>query len=212
MPSAQIAALIAENAVALAKAKVERNEQVEILDKQIAALEKKDYDLNIRLQLAEADEAFYTAEHKEGTKLKWVSSTKTFYENEAAWLTSLPAWGAGTFGSVKVTEPTISDRKLKRLSCTPLSGTNDALKLKELHARFPGGTIVFNTGKEFLEIEHLYQDIATYPEDWCHLIHSKEQGRSVYNFLDLSDPPPLNGKPQIMAEWNGLYIDLSHLF
>jgi hypothetical protein len=272
MSSAQIIARLAENTVALAKAKVERNEQVEALDKQIAVLEQEAYELNICLQIAETDEAFYATEHKERTKLKWVSSTNpdtysvavvkkdgilevkrvtdggghchdttlcqcipcseirlsdrlgvprppwrartpllmTFYETEAAWLASLPARGA--HGSVKVTVPTISDRKLKRLSCTPLSGTNDALKLKEIQERFPGGTIVFNTGKQFLEIEHLYQDIATYPEDWCHLIRSKEQERSVYNFLDLADPPRPNGKPQLMAEWNGLYIDLSHLF
>lgn len=75
MSSAHIIALIAENTSALAKAKAARAEQAKAFDYQIATLEKQDYDLNIRLQLAEADEAFYPVSHEEGTKLKWVSNS-----------------------------------------------------------------------------------------------------------------------------------------
>jgi len=139
-----------------------------------------------------------------------VPLVKTFFETEAAWRASLP--GGGARGSITTTVPAISHQKLKALSLKPLSGTTDALKLKELQKRFTGGTIVLNTDKEILEIEHVYYDIAAYPEDWCHQIYSKNHERSVFHFLDLGASPRQNGKPQIMAEWNGLYIDVSHLF
>jgi hypothetical protein len=165
MSSAQINALIAEKTAAADNAKFERNETLKAFDYQIANLEQEIYDLNVRLQLAEATEAFYTTEHKERTKLKWVSSsnpetysvaivkkdgilevkrvtngrghchtpsicdctpcreirlssrlgvsnppwlkgipfTKTFYETEIAWLSSLPSGG-----SLKVTAPATS--------------------------------------------------------------------------------------------------------
>lgn len=132
----------------------------------LASYEQDIYDLNIRLQTAEATEA----------------------------------------ASI------ISDAQLKELCCTPLTGSTDGLKLKELEERFPGATMVLTTAKEQLEIEHVYYDMASYPEAWCHQIYSNKLERSVFHFTDFGLSARSNGKPQLMAEWNGLYIDLSHLF
>jgi len=134
----------------------------------------------------------------------------TFFETEAEWRASLP--GGGLRGSIQTTVPAISARQLKKLCCKPLSGATDALKLKELQERFPGGTIVLSTDKQQLEIEHVYYDIASYPENWCHQIYSRKQERAVMDFSDLGVTARANGKPQLMALWKGLYIDLSHLF
>lgn len=135
---------------------------------------------------------------------------KTFFSTEAEWRASLP--NGGSRGSIKTTVPAISALTLKKLSCTPLTGATDGLKLKEVHERFPGATVLLITTKEQLEIEHIYYDIATYPENWCHQIYSTKQERSVMDFSDLGENARQNGKPQLMVLWKGLYIDLSHLF
>jgi hypothetical protein len=143
----------------------------------------------------------------------WISRTpllKTFFATEAAWRASLP--GGGLRGSIKTTVPAISYRTLKKICCAPLTGATDALKLKELYERFPGGKMVLTTTNEQLEIEPVYYDIAAYPEDWCHQIYSRKHEQAVFNFRNLGDSPRSNGKPQLMAEWRGLYIDISHLF
>jgi len=59
--------------------------------------------------------------------LKGVPLTKTFYATESDWRISLPFGG-----NITVTEPQLSNRALKKLCCTPLTGTTDGLKLKEL--------------------------------------------------------------------------------
>ena len=133
--------------------------------------------------------------------------TKTFYATESDWRISLPFGG-----NITVTEPQLSDKALKALCLKPLTGTTDGLKLKELEERFPGATMVLSTSKKQLEIEHFYQDIACYPDEWCHLVYCKEPPRAVTNFLDLDLPAQADKKVQLMAEWKGLYIDLSHLF
>lgn len=141
----------------------------------------------------------------------WLSGAplvKTLFATEAAWRASLP--GGGLRGSIKTTVPAFSAKKLKQLSCTPLTGTTDALKIKKLEERFPGGTLVLTTPTEQLEIEYIYYDMATYPEAWCHQIYSKKLERSVFHFTDFDLGESV--RPQLMAEWNGLYIDLSHLF
>jgi hypothetical protein len=104
----------------------------------------------------------------------------------------------------------VSDAELKQLCCTPLTGTTDGLKLKELEERFPGATMVLTTATEQLEIEHIYYDIAAYPEDWRHQIYSKKLELCAFHFTDFG--ASASGKTNLMAEWNGLYIDLSHLF
>jgi hypothetical protein len=323
----QIKSFITAKETELAQAKGTLSYYKEQLGYQIAQFEQDIYDLNVRLQLAEADETFYTSEqaaaedkevsailvtsgafddqeepcyhcgraihsclcpsaptedeaepyveapaHREGTKLKWVSSTnpetysvaivkkdgilevkrvtdggghchdttlcqctpcseirlstrlgvpmppwlkgapllKTFFETETEWRASLP--GGGLRGSVKTTVPAISERMLKKLCVKPLTGTTDGLKLKELQERFPDGTLVLTTATEQLEIEHIYYNIAAYPEDWRHQIYSKKYEQAVFDFRNLGDSARANGKPQLMVEWNGLYIDLSHLF
>jgi hypothetical protein len=102
----------------------------------------------------------------------------------------------------------VSDEELKELCNTPLKGATDALKLKELEERFPGATMVLTTATEQLEIEHVYYEMSTYPETWCYQIYSKKLERSVFHFTDFG----LTARTQLMAEWKGLYIDLSHLF
>ena len=106
----------------------------------------------------------------------------------------------------------VSDAELKKLCNTPLTGATDALKLKELEERFPGATMILTTATEQLEIEHVYYEMSTYPETWCHQIYSKKLERSVFYFTDFGASARASGKPQLMAEWNGLYIDLSHLW
>jgi hypothetical protein len=135
---------------------------------------------------------------------------KTFFATEADWLASLPQ--GGSRGSIQATVPAISARQLKKSSCTPLTGATDGLKLKELAQRFPGGTMVLQTSTGIFEVEHVYYDIASYPENWCHQIYSRKLEKSFMNFSDLGKSPRSNGKPQFMVEWKGLYIDLSHLF
>ena len=104
----------------------------------------------------------------------------------------------------------VSDAELEKLCNKPLEGTTDALKLKELEERFPGATMVLSTATEQLEIEHIYYEMSSYPEAWCYQIYSKDLERSVFHFTDFD--LSTSGKPHLMAEWNGLYIDLSHLF
>jgi hypothetical protein len=133
---------------------------------------------------------------------------KAFFATEAEWRASLP--GGGLRGSVKATVPAISARKLKRLSCTPLTGATDGLKVKELEERFPGGTLVLTTATEQLEVEYVYYEMPSYPDIWCHQIYSKKLERCAFHFTDFG--LPASEKTNLMAEWNGLYIDLSHLF
>jgi hypothetical protein len=143
----------------------------------------------------------------------WLSRVpllKTFFATEADWLNSLPT--GGKRGSIQTTVPAISARTLKKSSCTPLTGATDGLKLKELEERFPGGTMLLQTSTGIFEVEHVYYDIASYPENWCHQIYSRKLEKSFMNFSDLGKSPRSNGKPQFMVEWKGLYIDLSHLF
>jgi len=303
MSAIEIEMLIENKEKELAQAKELRDYYIEHYGYLMAKCDQEIYELNIQLQLAEAEEqeklrtpllnpeaaAFVPASedegwnaelvtrqpepaHREGTKLKWVSSTnpetysvaivkkngilevkrvtdgaghchdattcncrpcsetrlsnrlgapqppwiarppllKTFFATEAEWRASLP--DGGLRGSIKATVPAISEKTLKKLSSTPLTGTTDALKVKELEERFPGGTLVLTTSKGMMEIKHVYHDIATYPENWRHQIYCKKSERDVIHFTDLGHSPRSNGKPQLMAEWDGLYIDLSHLF
>jgi hypothetical protein len=72
--------------------------------------------------------------------------------------------------------------------------------------------MVLTTTKEQLEIEHIYYNIAAYPEISRHQIYSKKHELAVFDFADLGESPNASGRPHLMAEWRGLYIDLSHLF
>ena len=121
---------------------------------------------------------------------------KTFFKDEATWRASLPAGG-----KVTITEPILSDRALKKLCMKPLTATTDALKLKELEERFPGATMVLSTKDRQYEIT--YKNDPIYGN-----IHCENAQISAQFFAGFG----AHGKPNLMAEWRGLYICLSHLF
>jgi hypothetical protein len=121
---------------------------------------------------------------------------KTFFETEAAWCLSLPVGGVLT-----ITEPQLSDLALKKLCMKPLTSVTDALKLKELEERFPGATMVLSTKDRQYEIA--YKQDPFYGE-----IHCEKERICAQFFAGFG----AHGKPNLMAEWKGLYIDLSHLF
>jgi hypothetical protein len=119
---------------------------------------------------------------------------KTFFANEAEWRNSLPL-----SGNIVATQPRITDETLKALSCAPLTANTDAKKLKELQLRFPGGVFVLSTDKEQMEIEYFFNSILCRKNDWA--------GTSFGHC-----GVPAGEKPNLMVEWRGLYICLSHLF
>jgi hypothetical protein len=120
---------------------------------------------------------------------------KTFFETEAAWRDTLPE------GVVTITDPPISNRALRLLSTKPLENATDALRLKELEERFPGATMILTT--------HTGQyEVAYEPDPVNDNIYSEKAQICAPSFSDFG----VRGKPNLMAEWRGLYIDLSHLF
>jgi hypothetical protein len=109
-------------------------------------------------------------------------------------------------------EPRISDEDLKELCSKPLEAKTDPLKLKELEQRFPGATMVLSTTKKVIVVKYLYEDLYV-DEDVNHNIISDVPGSLPFsNFASIGPSPRQNGKPQLMAEWREMYIDLSHLF
>jgi hypothetical protein len=122
--------------------------------------------------------------------------TKTFFATEAAWRSSLPDGG-----QITVTEPRISGRALRALCMKPLKATTDALQLKELEERFPGATMVLTTHKQY--------EIRYNPDSFYGDIYCEKEGTSAPYFWHFGGE---EGKPHLMAEWLGLYINLSHLF
>jgi hypothetical protein len=93
------------------------------------------------------------------------------------------------------------DDMIKSMCGDPLQATTDALQLKELEERFPGATMVLSTNHAQYEIT--YKEEQPYGNIYC-----KKIDISAPFFRDFG----AGDKPQLMAEWNGLYIDLSHLF
>jgi len=103
-------------------------------------------------------------------------------------------------GDVVITLP-ISDKALKELCNKPLLATSDGDKLKELERRFPKGVFVLTTESDQYEINSVN---SWYSCDTG--IFSKN--RIYFHFKSFGG----NDKPQLMVEWNNLFIDLSHLF
>jgi len=127
---------------------------------------------------------------------------KTFFHDEIAWLNSLPEGG-----SVTVTMPPLSNKALKTLCTKPLVATTDALRLKEIEERFPGATIVLYTEAMQCVVKYVYEDF--YADDSInHMIGCECCYHPHLSFTSLG----VLDKPQLMAEWRGLSIDLSHLF
>jgi len=201
-------------------------------------LEAINWQMHILMQKIGAEESS-TREYEVGTKLKWNSTgydytyrvaivkkngilqvksvkdgipeteliggsenlIKTFFKTEAAWRRSLPS----DLDSIKVTEPRISNRALKKLCCTPLTMHTDGGRLEELEQRFPGAVMVLSAidNKKQLVIESMNS-----AETGMFRIYCKTTDYIAKDFSHLCG----SDKPQLMAEWKGLYIDLSHLF
>jgi hypothetical protein len=130
---------------------------------------------------------------------------KKLFVDEATWRASLPD------GGVVLITPYLSNSILKKLSMTPLEGTTDPLKLKELEDRFPNAVFVLSLPNRQIEINSLmvgnvlYICSNTTPYAYC------------LSYSDFNVDGPFNKygstyRPRMMAEWHGLYIDLSHLF
>jgi hypothetical protein len=117
---------------------------------------------------------------------------KVLFASEAEWRNSLPL-----SGNIIAKQPRMNDEALKKLCRAPLEGSTDTKKLKELQLRFPGGTFVLSTGKEQLEIEYFFNSI---------LCRKKEFASTSFSDFGAA------AKPNLMVEWRGLYIGLSHLF
>jgi hypothetical protein len=130
--------------------------------------------------------------------LKGPPLIKTFFKDEAAWRSSLPVGG-----TITITEPQLSDKALKAICLKPLTMMTDGGKLEELEKRFPGAKMVLTTDKEQLEIESMNASNINQFR-----IYSLTTDEIRKNFSDFGAAK----KPNLMAEWKGLYICLSHLF
>lgn len=121
---------------------------------------------------------------------------KTFFASEADWHNSLPVTH---YSCVYITEPAVSDKLLKKLSCDPLLSKTEPLQLKELEGRFPGGIFILSTNKGQFEVEYFYHTI------FC---RKEEVACATFNAYGGTHTT----KPNLMVEWKGMYISLSHLF
>jgi hypothetical protein len=99
-----------------------------------------------------------------------------------------------------------SEEELREL-CSPLNATTDPLKLKELEERFPGATMVLSLQPRQRVVKYVYEDLY---EDSSinHMISCEGQPYAVQSFASIG----CKGRPNLMAEWRGMYIDLTHLF
>lgn len=197
---------------------------------QIKVAEENIYNLYIRLQKAEARASISLPI---GTKFKWIEAgnpetyrvaiqTKdgvlqvksvtngggdcdnrgklklTHFADEYEWRNTIDEAN----GTLTITPPRITNKALKDLCMKPLASTEDALILKELEERFLDGVFVLSVPKKQYVIS--YKLVAnTY-----HQIYSDSINMSFFHFSDYGS----GSKPQLMVEWRGLYIDLSHLF
>jgi hypothetical protein len=135
----------------------------------------------------------HSAPWRKGRPLK-----QQFFADLTAWDETLPY----LMGKLVITSAPVSDKALKALCMKPLAATTDALKLKELEERFPGGVFVLSTPKTQFEIS--YKRV----NDEFDQIYYAKINMSFFNFSDYCG----NMKIQLMVEWRGLYIDLTHLF
>jgi hypothetical protein len=104
-------------------------------------------------------------------------------------------------------EPRISDKDLKELCCRPLKATTDALRLKELEERFPGATMVLSNLLRQTVVKYVYEDMYV-DNSANHKIACDFEALPQPDFASIGS----ESRPQLMAEWRGMYIDLSHLF
>jgi len=109
-------------------------------------------------------------------------------------------------------EPRISDEDLKELCCRPLEAKTDALKLKELEERFPGATMVLSTTKKQVVVNYVYEDLYVDSSANHKIACDVADTLPFHEFASIGASPRQNGKPQLMAEWRDMYVDVSHLF
>jgi hypothetical protein len=153
----------------------------------IGVLEQEIYDLNIKLQLAEMEE-----EDDEG----WNSRPALLCRHTATYNSGPPH--SPVVRPAPAPPPELSPEEL---SSIPLTATTDSLKLKELEMRFPGATFVLSTEYKQYVLEY-FPDMSGRDK-----ILSKKTMLVYSTFKDFT-----HKKPNLMAEWKGMYIDLSHLF
>lgn len=121
-----------------------------------------------------------------------------------AWDETLPM----NQGKLTVTSAPITDKEMKMLFIKPLNATEDALQLKELEERFPGGVFVLSIPNKQPAVQ--YEISYKLVGNTYHQIYNEKLRMSFFNFADygvLADE-----KPQLAVEWKGYYVDLSHLF
>jgi hypothetical protein len=119
-------------------------------------------------------------------------------------------WLKDFFGEHVLSVCSSHGEELKKLSMEPLKATTDPLKLKELEERFPGSTMVLSLPSRQGVVNYVYEDLY---EDASinHMISCNFV--SPFPLFDFATIGVEEGKrPQLMAEWRGMYIDLSHLF
>lgn len=102
-------------------------------------------------------------------------------------------------GQLTVTPPRISDKALKELCMKPLTATWESGQLEELQKRFPEGVFVLSSPSTGKQIEIKAHGMAIYS------VNPKIVCCTFEQFFG-------DEKVQLMVEWKGLYIDLSHLF
>jgi hypothetical protein len=113
----------------------------------------------------------------------------------AAWDDTLPM----NQGKLVITSAPITDKALKALCMKPLEATWESGQLEELQKRFPEGVFVLSSPSTGKQIEIKAHGMAIYclnPNMVCCTF------KQFFN----------DEKVQLMVEWRGMYIDLSHLF
>ena len=118
-----------------------------------------------------------------------------FFADLAAWDDTLPE----NQGRLVITSAPITDKALKALCMKPLEAGHESGQLEELQERFPGGVFVLSSPRSGKQIEIKAHGMAIYcvnPSIVC---------CTFKQFFG-------DDKVQLMVEWRGLYIDLSHLF
>ena len=162
----------------------------------ISVFEHDIYSMSIQMQLAEAKAA---DEDDEEWRSKYMGP-----ENCKNW--DCKNWGANK-DDCACTAPPVSPEELspEELSTLPLVASTDALKLKELEERFPGATMVLSTDTKQIEIRHI--KIQSRDAD---MIYWPKMNTYYASFDELG--VPVWKRPNLMAEWKGMYIDLTHLF
>jgi hypothetical protein len=107
-------------------------------------------------------------------------------------------------------EPRVSDKDLKELCCKPLEATTDPLRLKELEGRFPGATMVLSLSSHQVVVKYVYEDMYVDSSANHKISCDVVSPFPLYDFAAIGLEK--GARPQLMAEWRGMYIDLSHLF